>query len=158
IARMGSALETIGRAAAIAATLPATILTPVAIVFALAIRCAVLVGSPISPHETHYLSDARRVREAGSIAALHGSVHGWLAALGYAHVLDRWPAAGERELRWIQLGFSMASLGLVYAIGREAASPRVGAAAALVHALTPSAVNYGASAEPYAAHLFLVTA
>lgn len=130
----------------------------IALVIGAALRVGFLLLWPVTPHEVHYLREARQVLDAGSVRAMSGSVHGWLPALAYARVLAVFPAANERDLRWLQLGCSLATLGGIAVIGWRAVSPRAGAAAALVFALTPQAIYYGASSEPYSSHLVFTLA
>jgi hypothetical protein len=127
----------------------------IAVALAFVLRAGFLLLWPVTPHEVHYLREARQVLSAGSVRAMAGSVHAWLPALAYARVLEVFPSADERDLRWIQLAFSLATLGVIHWIGRRAVSPRAGACAAMVFALTPQAIYYGASCEPYSSHLFL---
>lgn len=130
----------------------------IAIVIGALLRAGFLFLWPITPHEVHYLREARQVLDAGSVRVMGGSVHGWGPALAYARVLAAFPSANERDLRWIQLGCSLVTLLGVAALGWRAVSPRAGAAAALVFALTPQAIYYGASSEPYSSHLVFTLA
>lgn len=156
--RAGALLERVGGLACRATSSPSPRrLLAAAVLMGAALRVAVLLVEPVSPHEAHYLRDARHVLEAGSVRAMSGSVHGWLAALGYAAVLERFPAATERDLRWVQLTCSLLAMCGTWGIARAAAADRAAAAAVMVQALTPSAIFYGASAEPYSSHLLLVT-
>ncbi len=158
IERLGLALEWCGRAPArLGARCPTRTLLVAALLVGLTLRVLAIRGIPTSPHETHYLRDAHSVLERGIPDGLRGSVHGWLATLAHAEALRHWPGATERDLRWIQLGFAMLGFAAVWAMARAAAGERVAALAVAVHALTPNAIFYAASAEPYAAHLLLVS-
>ncbi len=158
IERLGRALEGCGRAPArLGARLPARTLLAAALLVGLVLRVLAIRGIPTSAHEAHYLRDAHAVLERGIPDGLRGSVHGWLATLAHAEALRHWPGASERDLRWIQLGFAMLGFAAVWEMARAAAGERVAAFAVAVHAFTPNAVFYAASAEPYAAHLLLVT-
>ncbi|MFN7956178.1 MAG: glycosyltransferase family 39 protein [bacterium] len=159
IETLGRALDRCGRAPArLFGRVPPRALVAGALLGGLAVRVIALCAIEPSPHEAHYLRDAHTVLERGMSEGLRGSVHGWLAALANAQLLRVWPDAAERELRWAQLAHSMLALVAVWLVGRAAAGERAAAFAVLVHALTPNAVFYAASAEPYAAHLVLVTA
>ena len=156
--RFGKALEALTRIlAGFAGRRSLGALLGIAVALGVLVRLVAIATIPPSLHETHYLRDARAVFAAGSVDALRGSVHGWLPALGYARILERWPNAAERELRWLQFAFSVLASVLTWHLARRATGPRESATTALVHALTPATVFYGASAEPYAAHLLLVT-
>lgn len=77
----------------------------------------------------------------------------------YYLLMSLWYEVGERELllRLPSVGFFVASVPLVFVVGRRLVDERVGAAAAVLLALNSLALDWAQQARSYAMALFLVT-
>ncbi len=73
------------------------------------------------------------------------------------HFLLRAAGTTEYALRFLSLAANVATLPLLYGLGRQWFSPRVGLVAAFLGALSPFYVSYAQEARPYTLVLFLST-